>query len=462
MTNLPEFLAHGEPARLFPIVADASREQRILSIFLAVLAQVPNLSHEILGTVGVRIGKRTRISTFTEVTLKNDVESSGRPDGLLIVATGRATWSALIEAKIGRADLDPSQVERYLNLARENGLDAVITISNDFVARPDHSPVTNSIPRIKQLTKGVKLYHWSWASLATCCEVLAYQGTSESAEQQFLVSELNRYFNYSTTGIERFTQMGPQWKSIVQMIASGAPLARNSPGLEEVVGSWFAEERDLCLHMTSTLGHLVSSRIEKKHINYPKVRLDDGVATLAKTQVLTSSLRIPDCASDITIRADLARRTISVSMMVKARADRKTTKARVNWLLGMLKKDDDRLRIQAYWPGRAAATSEAVNALREEPGRIQADNESLLPHSFEVVLTEDPGGSRFAGTRAFIEDLERIVPDFYMLVGATLKAWQPPPPQPVVLETHFSEGGPIEIETKPDEDTAEAEGPSLG
>ena len=148
--------------------------------------------------------------------------------------------------------------------------------------------------------------------------------------------------------------------------------------------------------------------------------------------------------------------------MVKARADRKTTKARVNWLLGMLKKDDDRLRIQAYWPGRAAATSEGVNALREEPGRIQADNESLLPHSFEVVLTEDPGGSRFAGTRAFIEDLERIVPDFYMLVGATLKAWQPPPPQPVVLEIHFSEGGPIEIETKPDEDTAEAEGPSLG
>ena len=461
MTNLPEFLSRGEPARLFPIVADASREQRLLSIFLAVLSQVPNLAHEILGTVGVRIGKRTRISSFTEVTLKNDIENSGRPDGLLIVATGRSIWSALIEAKIGRSELDASQVERYLKLARDNGLDAIITISNDFVARPDHSPVANSIPRIRQLTSKSKLYHWSWASLATCCEVLAYQGTLESTEQQFLVDELNRYFGYSTTGIERFTQMGPQWKTIVQTIASGAPLTRNTPGLEEVIGSWFAEERDLCLHMTSTLGRIVSSRIERKHIGDPKIRLDDSVAALVKTQALTSSLRIPDCASDITIRADLARRTISVSMMVKARADRKSTKSRVNWLLAMLKEDNDRLRVQAYWPGRAAATSEGVKTLRDDPGRLQADNTSLLPHSFEVVLTEDPGGKRFSGQRAFIEDLERIVPEFYRLVGATLKAWQPPPPQPVLREPNFSGDEPTEVEANPEEDTAEAEHPSL-
>lgn len=461
MTRLPDFLIRGEPARLFPVVADTSREQRILSIFLAVLAQVPSLAEEILGTVGVRMGKRTRISAFTEVSLKNDVDNSGRPDALLVVETGRSIWSALVEAKIGRSDLDASQVEGYLKLARDNKLNAVITISNNFVARPDHSPLAGSTPRIKQLTGKVDLFHWSWASIATCSEVLGYQDTIENSEQQVLVNELNRYFKHSSTGIERFTQMGSEWRNVVQIAASGAPLRKNTPGIEEVVGSWFAEERDLCLHMTSALGRLVSSRIERRHTSDPKARLEHGVSSLAGTQVLTSTLRIPDCASDIAIKADLARRTISVSMGVKAPADRKSTRARINWLLRMLKHDDDRLRVHAYWPGRAAATSEDVKVLREEPGRIQADNTSLLPQSFEVVLTEDPGGRRFAGQRTFIEDLERIVPEFYRLVGATLKAWQPPPPQPVVRETDVFKDGPADFEAEPEDATGEGHDPSF-
>ena len=53
-------------------------------------------------------------------------------------------------------------------------------------------------------------------------------------------------------------------------------------------------------------------------------------------------------------------------------------------------------------------------------------------------------GKRFGGQRTFIEDLERIVPEFYDLVGANLKAWQAPPPKAVK-----SRGGtnPVELTT---------------
>ena len=80
MTNLPEFLLYGENARLFPVVADTSREQRTLSIFLAVLTQVPAFARASLGSLGVRIGKRARISTFTEVTFKMRPRSNGISD----------------------------------------------------------------------------------------------------------------------------------------------------------------------------------------------------------------------------------------------------------------------------------------------------------------------------------------------------------------------------------------------
>ncbi len=98
MTNLPEFLSYGENARLFPVVADTSREQRTLSIFLAVLTQVPALARASLGSPGVRIGKRARISTFTEVTFKNDANNDDRPDGLIVVQTGRSTWGAFVKS----------------------------------------------------------------------------------------------------------------------------------------------------------------------------------------------------------------------------------------------------------------------------------------------------------------------------------------------------------------------------
>ena len=143
-------------------------------------------------------------------------------------------------------------------------------------------------------------------------------------------------------------------------------------------------------------------------------------------------------------------------MALKARTDRKSTRARVNWLLGMLKTDDPRLRIQAYWPGRAAPTSESVTALREDPGRLQSSNRSLLPHSFEVLLTEEPPGKRFSGPKAFIEDLERIVPEFYALVGATLKAWQPPPPQPVARGSEVPEVETVAAGTNAVEDAGSA------
>jgi len=35
VSDLPAFLVRGEPARLFPILADTSKEGRTLSIFLA-------------------------------------------------------------------------------------------------------------------------------------------------------------------------------------------------------------------------------------------------------------------------------------------------------------------------------------------------------------------------------------------------------------------------------------------
>lgn len=426
MSEISEFHVRGGEARLFPVLAETNRERRVASIFLAVLTQIPAFADDLFRTVGVRIGKRSKIEAYIEVKLKNEPKGAYRPDGLVVVRNGRSCWSALIEAKIGRSMLDPEQVIHYLELAKENGINAVITISNEFVSHPSHSPVKIS----KNSLRKVELFHWSWSMIATQSQVLQYQSVVDDAEQSYLLAQFVDFITHPDTGMQRFTQMGPNWRELVQSVVIDGKLQRGSPNVDEAVANWISEERDLCLHLSTHIGRNVSARIERKLANDPASRLARGVATMADAHRLSSYLKVPDCASDISVSADLARKTITVSMWLKAPTDRVSTKARVNWVLRMLKSDDERLHLRALWPGRAVATMKDVAVLRSDPGAIQAENAMLAPHSFEVVMVESTG-RRFSGAKTFIEDVERITLDFYDLVGAHLKEWQPSPPKPV-------------------------------
>ena len=54
---------------------------------------------------------------------------------------GSSVWSALVEAKVGNTDLTVDQVVGYVELAKLNGVDAVITLSNQFAPLPSHHPI---------------------------------------------------------------------------------------------------------------------------------------------------------------------------------------------------------------------------------------------------------------------------------------------------------------------------------
>lgn len=115
-------------------------------------------------------------------------------------------------------------------------------------------------------------------------------------------------------------------------------------------------------------------------------------------------------------------------MNIRAPEDRKSTSARVNWLLRMLKSEDSRIHIRANWPSRVQFTQQNILQLRQNPDAIQAENPKLVPVSFDVLLIEDTGG-RFSGRKTFIEDIERAVPEFYEIVGQNLREWQRRPPK---------------------------------
>lgn len=152
-----------QPARLITVAGirgQDEQEARATSALLAVLGAVPPFAHAILAPLGAPRGK---VETFCEVRLKDAAGRVSRPDGAIVVTRGATAWRALVEVKTSTAPVLEEQVNRYLDLARENGFDCVITISNDIVSSPTDVPY----PYDRRKTRRVGLLHVSWWRILT-------------------------------------------------------------------------------------------------------------------------------------------------------------------------------------------------------------------------------------------------------------------------------------------------------
>lgn len=429
MTSLPDFLEQGEIARLIPVIADSRREQRVASVFLATLSAVPGFAEPLLSNVGVRLGKRSVIDTYTEVVLKGQENTKHRPDGLIVVSSGNKSWKALVEAKIGSSSLEEEQVHRYLQLARNSDIDAVITLSNQFVARAVHSPIKAP----KTLTKKVDLLHWSWKTVLTEAVLLQTRDAVRDPDQAFILREFVRFLSHDSVGITGFDRMPSQWRDTITLLKSGGVVGKTSFEAEALVSAWHQETRDLALRMSQHLATEVDVKLSRAHVADADQRLRDDCAKLAGSNKLEVEYEIPNAASPLTVTADLISQTIRVGMEVGAPQDKQRGLSRVNWLLRQLKAaNGDRQFVRISWPSRAQDTVCRLTELRDDPKAV-VGNAPLPPKSFEVFFLSDDT-RRFAGRKTFIEEIEKVVPHFYDSVGQNLERWVPKPPKPVIVK----------------------------
>ncbi|MDU8913980.1 hypothetical protein RXV88_22245, partial [Aestuariicoccus sp. MJ-SS9] len=170
---IPDYLSQGEPARLFPVLSNTSKEGRTTSIVLACMSKVHEFGVQLLGSVGQRLGTRAALATYTEVVFhKMPSDVKDRPDGLIVLKVGKREWRALVEAKVGNSDLDADQLERYRALAKENGIDCVISISNQFATTPENHP----LEAVRKSRSKVPVFHWSWMHILTTADLLVSKG----------------------------------------------------------------------------------------------------------------------------------------------------------------------------------------------------------------------------------------------------------------------------------------------
>lgn len=426
MSTLPDCIARAERARLFPILAETSKEGRTLSIFLSTFASVRELRANLLGAIGVRVGTTAKVRTYTEAVFKcaKGEADLGRPDGLIVLDSWGRRWTALVEAKIGKNELSPEQLERYLELAKKNGIDAVITISNQFSAVPQHHPIKVNMTKFK----GVQLFHFSWMHILTEADLLTINRDVEDDDQAYILSEFLRFISHESAGVQGFTQMPAAWPDVVSRVQAGGALHKTAD-VAAVAQAWVQESRDLCLILSRQLRRQVAQRLSRAALADPEVRFQEDVARLCADQCLSTAFDIPNAAAPISLRVDLQRRSLHVSMRVRAPQDRVSSKARLNWLLRQIPdKAEGDLHVRCIWPTTSPPTTFRLADLRADPTKIDEGKGKLKVSAFEVVLVADLG-RRFDQRKTFIEELERAVPAFYETVGQHLRAWQAPAPR---------------------------------
>lgn len=121
--------------------------------------------------------------------------------------------------------LDDGQVQRYLQIARDNEIDAVVTLSNQFAARPAHTPVNAP----KALTKRVSLYHWSWKTILTEAILLQTRDAVPDPDQAFILREFVRFLSHNSVGVSGFERMPAPWRDAVTLVKSGGAMGNDPP-----------------------------------------------------------------------------------------------------------------------------------------------------------------------------------------------------------------------------------------
>jgi hypothetical protein len=200
-----------------------------------------------------------------------------------------------LEVKTSGAPLKPEQVARYLDMAREHGFDAVLTISNEITATPKETPVA-----VDRRKAGNRLFHLSWWRVITEAIVQHRFRGIQDPDQAWILGELIAYLDHEKSGASGFQDMGDKWVSVRNAAANGT-LRAADPEAREVAERWDQFIDYLCLGLSQDLGRDVKPVRPRKQTS--EARLDAAVKALAETGALQGTIRVPDAVGPITVNA---------------------------------------------------------------------------------------------------------------------------------------------------------------
>jgi hypothetical protein len=383
------------------------------------MRSVREFGQAITHTLGAPKGQ---VETYIEVPFEYG-DKTVYPDGLIRVSRGQRTWTALVEVKTGKNELQVPQLECYLDVAREQRFDAILTLSNQIPPAPGLHPT--KVDRRK--LRAVELHHRSWTHvLSEAVRQKEHRGVSDP-DQAWILGELIRYLEHPRSGAMDFDDMGQHWVAVRDAVVAGT-LRPADKGVTDVAARFDGLLCFVALQLSRQLGTDVTVVLSRKESADPTVRSPNLISGLVRHGVLAGTVRIPNTVGLLSITADLRARQIVCDVTLDAPTEGRA-KTRVNWLVRQLRSAPDDVRIEAAVAHqRGPGAAELLAKVRDHPEVLIVDTKKEL-RSFTVARSHPMGVKRGTGRGSFIDSVVDAVDRFYREVMQNLKAWTPPPPK---------------------------------
>ena len=427
ISKLNEILTEEREARLFPVLK--IDEMRATSALLSTLRSVREFSQAIIKTANGPPGSTRRTECYVEVTLektRQDQEEDSRLDGVIVSSRGKNTWIALLEVKIGSNELDQEQFDKYVDLARDNDFNAVITVSN----QPSEP---NNYPPLKVKYRGSKIciIHLSWVRLLEEAQLLIRQDRVEDADQQYILKEWVRYVLNPKAKIMANHVVGEYWQDLLRA-ASNKRLISSKDKLERFVQDWVGLLRLQTFRLRAKLGDSVEIKLtreeQKDSYSYRKKLMDECL----NEGHMSSSIQISHAVAPIDVTFKLDSRKVLFSVSLKPPED-KDRRKQITWLRSEQLKNFDEavqgLLLVIEWKRRNTPTEiSVIDALKDKKNIVnvieQADiGKDTGIKSFRIEWSTDIAKKKSEVFSSIGTNME----DFYRSVVQNLKPYIPPP-----------------------------------
>ncbi len=336
--------------------------------------------------MGASRAERAVVETFIEPTFKDDSGKAVRPDGLIQVAFGKKPpFVALVEVKTGPAKLGADQINAYWDIARREGFDAVVTISNEIAPSFGVHPTEGL--KVKSNSKAA-VHHLSWTRVLSLAVTEKTHRGIDDPEQDWILGELIRYLEHDASGTLGFDDMGVNWVEVRDGARDGT-LNSKSDAVTDVAVRWDQLLSFVSLRLGADIG-------------------EDVV--------------------DIHITVDLKARQNIVSVDVDAPTD-KGARGRISWLVRQLREAPGALVVEAYPKGGQNGIAGPLEAIAEDPSILLREDKKD-PHRFRVIARSELGKNRRSGkSPGFVQSVINAIESFYGDVLQDMTAYQPKAPQ---------------------------------
>jgi hypothetical protein len=181
--------------RLIPTTGIGSameQERRATAVLLATMTAVERFGRALTEPLGAPAGP---IETFVEVPFSSG-GTECLPHGVIRAGQDEQQWTALVEVSTGPRPLRSSRLEAYLDLAAEQDIDALLTISNEIPPLAGQHPTSVS----KEKLGRVAMLHFPWSKIVAEAVVERGDCAGEDPAAAWVLGELIHYLEHPRSG----------------------------------------------------------------------------------------------------------------------------------------------------------------------------------------------------------------------------------------------------------------------